>query len=254
MCEVNSNTQESSSHLGCIVSAPGSAASPGPSRSSRLLSPGARKEKKSRLSSWFGSSENPPTRAQQEEEDRKMTQFIAQMRCEGLSDAEMAFHLSYLREIRPMNERKLGSMKKPINPVSRWFADMQQMIKDEFSLTQPYPEHEASLRHLTVSVSSGPSGPFYGALPPDMEDMTYEELAALEPVYVGAKSVNDLPCRKFDGTPLPGEQTDCPVCLTSFKKGEKLKSLPCVHFFHKECIDTWLSVGHNCPVCKTELA
>jgi len=179
-----------------------------------------------------------------------MAEFVTQMRYEGRTDAEIAFNLSYLREIRPISELKLESGKKASNPVTRWFSDVQRMIKDEFSLTQLYPEHEADLRHLTVSVSNGP---FYGALPPDMEDMTYEELAALEPVYVGAKSANTLPCRKFDGNPLPGEQTDCPVCLTSFNKGEKLKSLPCVHFFHKDCIDTWLSVGHSCPVCKSQV-
>jgi len=172
------------------------------------------------------------TKKEQEEEE-KMAQFIAQLRFEGRSDEEIAMHLSHINDIRPA---------PPVSPKRNLVAQLFQAIKDEFSLTQYYPEPECDLQGVTIGISSAP---FYGA-----PDMTYEELSCLEPVYVGAKCINNLPTCKHDGTPLPGNQTNCPVCLCEFTNGEKLKSLPCVHFFHKECIDRWLLVGHTCPMCK----
>jgi len=172
-----------------------------------------------------------------------MAEFIQQLQLEGRTDAEIAMHLSHIHDVQPA---------PPVSPkskglISQWFREVHQAIKDEFSLTQyEMPVQDCDLQGMTVSISSAP---FYGAVPPDM-DMSYEELASLEPVYVGSKCINNLPTCKHDGTPLPGNQTNCPVCLCEFTKGEKLKSLPCVHFYHRECIDRWLMVGHACPVCK----
>jgi len=47
----------------------------------------------------------------------------------------------------------------------------------------------------------------------------------------------------------------CPVCLAPFEAGECVRTLPCVHNFHAECVDPWL-LSHGrcdaaCPVCKT---
>ncbi|KAJ4785715.1 RING-H2 finger protein ATL47 [Rhynchospora pubera] len=48
---------------------------------------------------------------------------------------------------------------------------------------------------------------------------------------------------------------DCVVCLENFKDGEKCKILPnCGHTFHKICIDYWLLMNANCPVCRSSLS
>jgi len=52
----------------------------------------------------------------------------------------------------------------------------------------------------------------------------------------------------------PGLATDCPVCLTEFGEGEKVRVLPyCNHGFHMECIDKWLASHSSCPVCRHSL-
>jgi E3 ubiquitin-protein ligase ATL10/75/76/77/78 len=45
--------------------------------------------------------------------------------------------------------------------------------------------------------------------------------------------------------------TDCPICLSEFADGEKLRVIPkCSHSFHVECIDQWLFSHSTCPVCR----
>ncbi|XP_065071625.1 E3 ubiquitin-protein ligase RNF103-like [Rhopilema esculentum] len=48
---------------------------------------------------------------------------------------------------------------------------------------------------------------------------------------------------------------DCVVCLENYSCGDIVKLLPCGHFFHKGCIDSWLLQSlevknRSCPVCR----
>ena len=45
----------------------------------------------------------------------------------------------------------------------------------------------------------------------------------------------------------------CAVCQESAVTDEKLRTLPCLHRFHVDCIDTWLAMATTCPVCKTSV-
>ena len=38
------------------------------------------------------------------------------------------------------------------------------------------------------------------------------------------------------------EGGDCRVCLVDFTSGDRLKTLPCCHIYHVDCIDEWLKV------------
>jgi hypothetical protein len=45
--------------------------------------------------------------------------------------------------------------------------------------------------------------------------------------------------------------SSCPVCLALFEDEELIRELKCNHFFHKDCIDTWLCNHVNtCPMCR----
>lgn len=45
----------------------------------------------------------------------------------------------------------------------------------------------------------------------------------------------------------------CIICADDFLIGNKLISLSCSHFFHDQCIITWLRKRNQCPVCRKEL-
>jgi len=46
---------------------------------------------------------------------------------------------------------------------------------------------------------------------------------------------------------------DCSICKEEFKMSETVNQLPCVHIFHSECIQKWLKIHNQCPVCRYEL-
>ncbi|XP_031401132.1 E3 ubiquitin-protein ligase SDIR1-like [Punica granatum] len=45
----------------------------------------------------------------------------------------------------------------------------------------------------------------------------------------------------------------CTICLEQVNKGELVRSLPCLHLFHTNCIDPWLRQQGTCPVCKFKM-
>lgn len=47
-----------------------------------------------------------------------------------------------------------------------------------------------------------------------------------------------------------GQQDQCSVCMEQFQDGEQLRLLPCMHKYHKCCIDEWFNSSPACPVCK----
>ncbi|MED6158576.1 E3 ubiquitin-protein ligase sdir1 [Stylosanthes scabra] len=46
------------------------------------------------------------------------------------------------------------------------------------------------------------------------------------------------------------DELTCSVCLEQVSVGDVLRSLPCLHQFHANCIDPWLRQQGTCPVCK----
>mmetsp|Transcript_16309 Transcript_16309/g.29662 ORF Transcript_16309/g.29662 Transcript_16309/m.29662 type:complete len:570 (+) Transcript_16309:84-1793(+) len=50
-----------------------------------------------------------------------------------------------------------------------------------------------------------------------------------------------------------GANNTCSVCLGDVAVGERVRLLPCDHFFHVGCIDTWLERSQACPLCRNPL-
>ncbi|CAO2145216.1 unnamed protein product [Urochloa humidicola] len=49
------------------------------------------------------------------------------------------------------------------------------------------------------------------------------------------------------------KEPTCAVCLADFDDGEQVRVLPeCLHYFHAECIGTWLQGSSSCPMCRAE--
>ncbi|CAK9133605.1 unnamed protein product [Ilex paraguariensis] len=119
----------------------------------------------------------------------------------------------------------------------------------------------------------------------EFDDLDYETLRALDADNVPTatsmteEEINSLPVHKYKvagpqstGSPMhqasssaiaekkqetingsikaSDDDLTCSVCLEQVNVAELIRSLPCLHQFHANCIDPWLRQQGTCPVCK----
>lgn len=87
-----------------------------------------------------------------------------------------------------------------------------------------------------------------------LDNSVYEQLSRLEPhnpiTPISSKAlVTSLVDVEWKETM---DTKECPICLESYSKGEKIKMTECLHSFHKPCISEWFKVSKQCPICKHE--
>ena len=47
---------------------------------------------------------------------------------------------------------------------------------------------------------------------------------------------------------------DCPICMSEFKNKELVINCPsCHNYIHKSCIEDWIRIKTNCPMCRSKL-
>lgn len=52
----------------------------------------------------------------------------------------------------------------------------------------------------------------------------------------------------------PAHQDEkCTICLSNFESGSDCRRLPCMHLFHMECVDQWLTTNKHCPICRVDI-
>jgi len=67
------------------------------------------------------------------------------------------------------------------------------------------------------------------------------------------EQINSFPLSLFKSSQEHIDNPDtCTICLEDFKEGIEVRSMPCNHIFHKNCIDEWLHLRNSCPNCKRE--
>lgn len=63
--------------------------------------------------------------------------------------------------------------------------------------------------------------------------------------------INQLPRKPVDKSMLGGdERAECSICMDSVEMGTEVTILPCTHWFHFECIQSWLKEHDTCPHCR----
>lgn len=123
----------------------------------------------------------------------------------------------------------------------------------------------------------------------EFDDLDYETLRALDVDNPAAPSmseeeINSLPVHKYkvpgsqssgsflsqasssassenkqdisvtvEGSKGSDDELTCSVCLELVNAGELIRTLPCLHQFHTNCIDPWLRQQATCPVCKHDV-
>ena len=45
---------------------------------------------------------------------------------------------------------------------------------------------------------------------------------------------------------------ECSICVNQIEHFEECCMISCKHSYHKKCIDRWLNIKKNCPICRTD--
>lgn len=94
------------------------------------------------------------------------------------------------------------------------------------------------LVHAQQFIFDGDGDMFSGGVGGGVPPASKAAIAALKEVKAGEVE---------GGGPLG----DCAICLDGVEGHGK--EMPCGHRFHGECLERWLGVHGNCPVCRREL-
>lgn len=88
----------------------------------------------------------------------------------------------------------------------------------------------------------------------DFNENDYEMLLALDENNhqhggASAAQINALP----ESTVQTDNLEECSICLETPSIGDTIRHLPCLHKFHKDCIDEWVRRRTSCPICKSSV-
>merc|ERR1712079_681175 len=133
-----------------------------------------------------------------------------------LEDMEAAQAMAKEMEENERRERRLANRLQ-----SEWSSPL------EFDLNIPWIRNRQSMQEQAVSARKG----------------------------VNAKIIYRLPTFVFIQRQNTNEQDNvCRICLEPYNDGDELRILPCFHFYHKQCVDAWLTrMSSKCPICKTSI-
>ncbi len=70
------------------------------------------------------------------------------------------------------------------------------------------------------------------------------------PVHKMTQQELDDDAARLEGGINSGGGSCCNICLGPYEVGDEVRTVVCMHKFHKECIDNWLKVNAVCPICK----
>ncbi|XP_030621106.1 E3 ubiquitin-protein ligase RLIM [Chanos chanos] len=103
-------------------------------------------------------------------------------------------------------------------------------------------------RHLSFDIFDDSQGNNYEAL------LAFEENqgAVVTKHVLGEGEIDRFPTKAFDPA-HSGGKTNCQICFCDYTEGDRLRMLPCLHDYHVECIDRWLSDSATCPICRTDV-
>ncbi|KAF7683219.1 RING-H2 finger protein ATL73 [Astathelohania contejeani] len=73
----------------------------------------------------------------------------------------------------------------------------------------------------------------------------------LNPRHFQLNTGTHLPLRSYQPRFMEFQASKCPICLTDFVVDELVRCLPCNHYFHRDCVDTWFESNNMyCPLCR----
>jgi len=88
----------------------------------------------------------------------------------------------------------------------------------------------------------------------DFNENDYDILSALDNDVnqnrgLTQEQINRMPVYTVPDDPAKKKDQKCSICLENFEPGNRIRTIPCLHTYHADCIDRWLATKATCPVC-----
>lgn len=125
----------------------------------------------------------------------------------------------------------------PINQLQQYTftfpGQLQIMTNNNVSYQMPPMTLQPLLSSLFTNLQMPPI--------PHMEDVV---------TTLDDADINKLKKYKLDSK----KEEKCSVCMTDMDKEQEVCELPCLHTFHDDCIQPWLTqYNYKCPICRKEV-
>ncbi|CAD8138012.1 unnamed protein product [Paramecium pentaurelia] len=166
-----------------------------------------------------------------------------------------------------LSEMTLPVLFKNIFQKKKHGANRQSLLKqpeqpkcDESFLDQSFGSEANAQLISDASFMIQEDQPHLATLPRYFDDIILFNQQRWLPIMNDGSNQNfiqQFPERKIDlnwiqskGQNINEDFCKCMICLMEYTDEEVVKTLPCLHYFHNECIDFWLAKSSKCPVCK----
>lgn len=123
-------------------------------------------------------------------------------------------------------------------------------LRDKDQEWQKRTQREQELQAAAMQATMQATMPFYaGLFPPSAMPAAFQFAAAPAVLRSGAAAA---PARRREDKKVAEakkEPETCVICLSDLTR-DNVDFLPCMHAFHRDCIERWRQQKNECPVCK----
>ena len=156
-----------------------------------------------------------------------------------------------IRELRELEELQLREYDEEEKNAEHNENEHQEIVCPECNSTlvemDMLDNHECRCKHCLNPFASYLLSQHYPVCPNNIRSNS------LLGKKLNKEQIERLPSLKYKEGEKKGDENKCMVCMEDFKNEDNLRFLPCLHEFHKNCIDQWLEMKAICPVCKAPL-
>jgi len=155
-----------------------------------------------------------------------------------------------------LERRRRNALSSQFHGETRYHADEMARAARSLEPARAFHENQAAVTQQARNLWSEVTAETLDV----RESLTARRMQLARDLHVPAatsEEIAELPVHRFRESGDPrmntAERNTCCICLEQYKRGEILRTMPCMHQFHARCIDMWLLTRKFCPVCKDVL-
>jgi len=145
----------------------------------------------------------------------------------------------------------------------RTISQPQRRFRNHPSFYQPTHETEEDILQrmvdLSLGLSSSQSNQYYSVRSSNDEELerimhsSLHEQQKTQGLTSYEKEMIDRTATRANKS-LVDLKKSCSICLNEFKLAEKVVLLPCLEYFHFDCISPWIEKHQTCPTCRLNIS